>query len=304
MKTVIIGPGSMGLLYGAKLSKAADAALIGNNAENIRLINQNGVTVKRGDTSAHYDIPAYFSGEYRDKADLIILFTKGYITKTALEQNRDIIGNDTVILTLQNGAGHESVLREFADDRHILIGTTQQGSSRENAYTVINSGLGDTVFGSLSSDFTDAKKYTAVFEKVGFPCAYSGDIYNMIWNKLMINASSSVLSGVLQVNQGYIAEDAAAWEACQKLISEICDAAAANGYIFDKQEQYDRIYTHLKNAPDGFTSIYADLKYGRKTEVDSISGAVVRAAEEKGISLPNMEAIVKKVHEMEGGICK
>ena len=301
MKIAVIGPGSMGLLYGAKLSKAADVVLIGNNAENITLINKNGVTVKRGDTAENFKVPAYLSGEYAEKADLVILFTKGYITEEALTQNKNIIGENTVILTLQNGAGHENILRKFADDRHILIGTTQQGSSRENGYTVVNSGLGDTAFGSLSAEFKDADRYTAVFEKAGFHCAYSDDIYKMIWNKLMINASSSVLSGVLQVNQGYIAEYDDVWERCKKLISEICDAAGANGYFFDKNKQYERIYNHLKNAPDGYTSIYFDLKCGRKTEVDSISGAVVRAADEKGLKLPNQEAIVKRVHLLEGG---
>lgn len=299
MNIAVIGPGAMGLLYAAKLSLAADTVLIGNNKENIKLINQNGVTVKRGNSAHHYLVPAYLSGEYKGKADLVLLFTKGYLTETALNQNKNIIGRDTVILTLQNGAGHEEVLRKFTDDRHILIGTTQQGSSRENPYTVINSGLGETVFGSLSQEFSDGSKYLAVFEKEGFPCSYSNDIYKMIWNKLMINASSSILSGILQVNQGYIAENAEAWEQCKNLIAEVCDAAKVSGYIFDKDEQYSRIYRHLKNAPDGYTSIYADLKYGRKTEADSISGAVVRAAEAGGIKVPYQTEAVRKVHSME-----
>ena len=47
-------------------------------------------------------------------------------------------------------------------------------------------------------------------------------------------------------------------------------------------------------------NIYTDLKNGRKTEVDVISGAVVAAAHEKGISVPVQETMVNMVHAMEG----
>ena len=91
----------------------------------------------------------------------------------------------------------------------------------------------------------------------------------MIWDKLMINASSSVLSGILQVAQGYVEQDAHAWTLAEKLIRELCAAATADGHPFDAEEQIARIRLHLQKAPDGFTSIYADLKAGRRTEMSS-----------------------------------
>ncbi|MBR1737854.1 MAG: ketopantoate reductase family protein [Firmicutes bacterium] len=301
MKTAVIGPGAMGLLYGAKLSQVAEIVLIGNNEKHTEQINENGITIKRDNNSCHYPVKAFLGGSYKEKVNLIIMFTKAYLTEEALLQNKEIIGKDTVILTLQNGAGHENVLRKFTDDEHILIGTTQQGSYRENAYTIVNSGLGETAIGSLSPKFPNKEKYCELFKRGGFPCIYNDDIYKMIWNKLMINASSSVLSGVLQVNQGYIAENTDAWEMCKKLIGEICDTASAAGYDFDKEEQYRRIYEHLKNAPTGYTSIYADLKNGRKTEVDYISGTVARIAADNGINVPYQKEIIEKVHCMERG---
>ncbi len=126
------------------------------------------------------------------------------------------------------------------------------------------------------------------------------NIRQMVWNKLMINASSSVLSGVLQVKQGYIAENPDAFEMCKNLIKDICIVANAMGMSFDVDEQITRLYNHLKNAPDGLTSIYSDLKKGRKTEVDYISGAVVNAAGKKGINVPAQDMMVHMVHAMEG----
>jgi 2-dehydropantoate 2-reductase len=87
---------------------------------------------------------------------------------------------------------------------------------------------------------------------------------------------------------------------CKSLITDICSVANAEGMSFDTDEQINRLYYHLKNAPDGLTSIYADLKSGRKTEVDYISGAVVKAAIRNNIDAPSQAMIVRMVHAMEG----
>ena len=187
----------------------------------------------------------------------------------------------------------------------MLVGTTKQGSSRESGCVIINSGLGETVFGGTaaegepSPDPERLEELRSVFEKSGFPCAVSNNVRFEVWNKLMINASASVLSGVLQVPQGYVESNAHAWSICQDLIREICAAAAGEGAIFDPEEQILRVQDHLRKAPGGFTSIYSDIKNGRKTEADFICGAVVRAAQDQGLRVPVQETILRLVHAME-----
>ncbi len=303
MKIAVIGPGAMGLLYGSKLSTSAEVCLIGNNEDHINEINEHGVTIKRGEEIRNYKVRAAISGAIQEPVDLVILFTKAYVTKSALEANRGLIGKDTVLLTLQNGAGHEDILKGFADEYHILIGTTTQGSSRENAHTIINSGLGDTVIGRIKEPKDSEDKIVTeiaeVFEKAGFPCKVSDNIRYTVWNKLMINASSSVLSGILLSSQGYVAENESAWNICCNLISEICEVANGEGCSFDRDEQIKRISDHLKAAPGGYTSIYSDLKNKRKTEVDYISGAVVASAKKQGKRAYTHEMMVDLVHAME-----
>ena len=295
----------MGLLFGGKLAACADVSLIGNNEVNIREINERGVTIKRGDTSVTRRIPAYMAEQCKETADLVILLNKAYQIREALHENRGVIGPDTMILTLQNGKGHEHVMREFADSAHVLIGTTKQGSYRESASVIINTGLGETVFGGAAAegeknpDPTKMKEICSVFETAGFPCSVTDNIRFEVWNKLMINASSSALSGVLGVPQGYVAEDENAWSICKDLIREICTVAAGEGCIFDQDEQIDRLRKHLRAAPDGYASLCVDLQKGRKTEVDFISGAVVRAAREQGLRVPVQETILRLIHAME-----
>ena len=295
----------MGLLFGGKLAAAADVSLIGRNAANIKELNENGVTVKRGGSSVTRKVSAYLSGSCNEPADLVILFTKAYQIRDVLNENRALIGPDTMLLTLQNGKGHERVMREFADSAHVLIGTTKQGSFRESPSVIINTGLGETVIGGAAAAGEEApdklrlEEIRKVFEAADFPCGVSENIGYDVWNKLIINASSSALSGVLQVAQGFIVENEYAWSICEDMIREICTAASAEGAVFDPEEQIRRVHEHLKNAPDGYSSLCVDLKNGRKTEVDFINGAVVNAAREQGLSVPVQETILKLIHAME-----
>ena len=199
MKTAVIGPGSMGLLFGGKLSRNTEVILIGSNAERVRAINNDHITIKRDGQAQTYSVRAFTGGTAEGPVDLIILFTKAYITRRALEQNAQLIGENTLILTLQNGAGHEEILQEFVPKDRILLGTTNQGSYRESANVIVHSGLGETTIGSLTGNETHCKAVQSLLSSSGFPCTISQNIRFTVWNKLMINASSSVLSGVLGV---------------------------------------------------------------------------------------------------------
>lgn len=300
MKIALIGPGAMGLLFGGYLSQKNEVTLVGTNAARMQAIDQNGLTIRETDGSeAVYRPRATADSSGMEPAELVILFVKSGASRAALQANRSLIGPDTLLLTLQNGAGHETLLREFADDAHIIIGTTQQGSYKLGDSAVCHSGKGSTALGAICGQSSRFAQVAEAFAQCGFPCEVTDRVRGMIWNKLMINASSSVLSGLLQVPQGYVAENAAAWQVAQYLIRELCAVATADGYPFDAAEQIDRIQKHLRAAPDGYTSIYADLKAGRVTEAPVINGAVVAAARRLGVPAPTHETILALVHAME-----
>lgn len=98
---------------------------------------------------------------------------------------------------------------------------------------------------------------------------------------------------------GYIAADSYAWEMAVTLIKEAVAVAEAMGLDFDEERIIERVRQTSEGSPEGRTSIYTDLSLGRKTEVNTISGAVVRAGEKMGITVPSHRMIVNMVHAME-----
>jgi 2-dehydropantoate 2-reductase len=300
MKIAVLGSGAMGLLFGAYLSQNNEVTIVGRNQANMDAIKEQGVKVEELDgTSKMYHMNATVSTKDIAPCDLVLLFTKTGDSITALETHPQIIGPDTILMSLQNGMGHENVLRKFVPEERIIIGTTKEGSYRKNPTNICHSGKGNTAFGAIAGDVKRFEKVVETFNTCGFPCEIVSEIKKMIWDKLMINASSSVLSGIFQIPQGQVATNEHIWNIAKKLITEICETATADGYEFDAKEQMDRVYKHLLAAPDGYTSIYADLKAKKKTEVSVINGAVVEAAHRLGVSVPTHEIIVEMVHGLE-----
>ena len=300
MKIAVIGPGAMGMLFGGYLSKQNEVTMVGTRAAAMEQMNRDGITISETDGSSSVFTPsATADTSGLGYMDLIILFVKASASKKALDTNRHLIGPNTFLMTLQNGAGHENLLLQYADEQHVIIGTTQQGSFKTSDNSICHSGKGSSAFGAVNGGSERFAEIAAIFTACGFPAEVTDNVKQMIWNKLMINASSSVLSGVLQTTQGFVEQDPNAWNITCALISELCAAATADGYPFDAAEQTDRIKKHLQAAPGGYTSIYADLKAGRRTEVDFINGAVVAAAKKRGIPAPTHELIVNLVHAME-----
>ena len=69
--------------------------------------------------------------------------------------------------------------------------------------------------------------------------------------------------------------------------------------FWDEEHLKQEIIETSRRVPEGVTSICADLSKGRKTEVDTISGSVVRAAAKVGVQVPAHEFLVNMVHAME-----
>lgn len=300
MRIAVIGAGAMGSIYGGRLSLNNEVYLIATREALAEEINRSGLKIEENGVVNTYHPKAVTDSSKLGPMDLVILFVKATASKTAISQNRGIIGPETRLMTLQNGAGHEDILGEFADAEHIIIGTTEDNGAVLGQACVRRGGEGRTNVGMLTED-TDGflPRLKEAFDSCGFQVKIHGNIQQLIWDKLFTNASLSAVTGILQVDMGFIASNPHAWEMTCRLIHEAVLTARAAGMDFDEEELKERVRRTSLNNPQGCTSIRADLRSGKKTEVDTISGAVVRAAHKYGVDVPCHEFVVNMVHAME-----
>ena len=127
-----------------------------------------------------------------------------------------------------------------------------------------------------------------------------GNVQRLIWNKIFTNVSASALTGLFQMPLGFIAQNESAWELCRQLVREAVDVARGMGHDFDLNEKLIEVRTVCESSPQGVTSIQADIAAGRRTEVDTITGYVVKAAKRCGVPAPSHELVLHAIHALEG----
>ena len=159
MKIAILGAGAMGSLFGGYLSKQNDVYLIDVNQNLVHSVNENGVRIKEKDGSemTFHPIAAIDCSDV-PMVDLVIIFVKSMVTRSALNANRTLIGTHTFLMTLQNGVGHEKKLLEYTDATYIIIGSTQHNSSIISPGVISHGGSGETSIGLLGGKHTLLQK--------------------------------------------------------------------------------------------------------------------------------------------------
>lgn len=300
MRIAVLGSGAMGSLFGGYLAKENDVTLVDLSNTTVDAVNTNGVRIREKDGSITTCRPqAVTDSSALDQQDLVIVFVKSMYTVSALETNRNLIGENTYLMTLQNGAGHESKLLKFADRRHVIIGSTQHNSSVIEPGFVNHGGSGMTSIGLLDGNSDALKPFADTFTACGLECRTENNVQKQIWKKMFTNTAASSLTALFQVPLGFIHTDKNANWIMRQLCHEAVTVANALGLDFDEEEVVNDVETVLINAPNGYTSIYADIRDGRRTEVDTISGSVVEAAHDLGLAVPYHEMVVRSIHALE-----
>lgn len=301
MKITVLGAGAMGMLIGGYLSQKNEVWLLDIDADRVEKINRDGAIIREQNGIDRIFYPKAVTNCFGlPKMDLIILFVKSMYTMDALRQNCSLIGKETFVMTLQNGSGHEDRLLQFVDQDHAIIGSTQHNSSVISNGYANHGGGGKTSIGLLTGIRTALEPIAENFTSCGLDCTATDNVKRQIWNKLFLNTAASSLTALFQVPLGFIYDDPYARSMMHLLAKEAVTVANADlGGGFDENEVISNIETVLQNGRGGYTSIYADLRDGKRTEVDTISGSVITAAKHFGISVPCHEMVVAAIHAME-----
>ncbi len=146
MKIAVLGAGAMGCIYGGRLSVENEVCLVSRTEPTFDKV----VLIKNGKDQAFKPLITEDSSQF-GIADLVIVFVKALATETALSNNTSLIGPDTYLMTLQNGAGHEELMSKFVDRSKIIIGTAEDSGTVLNPGHVRHGGAGVTNIGMLDN---------------------------------------------------------------------------------------------------------------------------------------------------------
>ena len=286
-KVTLIGLGAMGVFFAPRISEklGANFRILANGARKERL-EQKGVTVN----GINYRFPIITPDIEGDPADLVIIAVKGYDLPQAIEDIKNQVGPDTIILSVLNGVESEKQVAAVYGWEHMLYSYMRVSIVMKDGKTDFNPELGVIRFGDAKNDPENLSENVLACKELFDACNIKNkvddDMLKGIWFKFMCNVAENMTCAMFGVPFGAFQKSDDANYFRNAAMWEVIKIANKLGVEIG-QEEIDRQNHTLGRIPyENMPSTLQDLKNGKHTEVDMFAGTVVRLGEELGIDTP------------------
>ncbi|HEX6945557.1 MAG TPA: ketopantoate reductase family protein [Casimicrobiaceae bacterium] len=303
MRICFLGAGALGSAIGGSLAEGgADVVLVDAWPEHVTAINQDGLTLREGGADRKVKIRATTRAADLGPVDLVVVLVKSFHTREAMEGARGLLAPDTVVMSLQNGLGHEEILAEVAGRNRVVAGKTYTGGVVLGPGHVIAGVKGkETIIGELDGSASERLlRIAATFRAAGLDVRVSDDIVGTMWDKLLINVATGALAGITRLPYGalYAVPEV---EACAlEAVAEAMAVARASGVKLSWTDPRGPWLKAKEGLPPEFkTSLLQSLEKRSRTEIDFINGSVVRWGERCGVATPVNRTLVACVKGIE-----
>lgn len=312
MKIVVIGAGNIGSLLGALLAKSGqDVTLVELRNEVVNAIEKDGIRLDLSNGKIIQE-RVKITNDIRsvEIPDLIILAVKSYSTRSAIESCKPIFGENTWIMSVQNGAGNLETITDALQGNDRLIGgiflcVVTPMAINHFSWVV---GTGGMKIGPANGVMASAIDQVAeTIKKTGIDVVTSAKVQDLIWSKVMQNVPLALAASLKITNDEFIAY-LHSKELIIKMGEECIAVANALGVTLDHTEDplkplLDTLQKFHESGTKPKCSMLQDLENGRKTEIDAINGSIVREGKRLGIATPYNQVMVELVKVQEERFC-
>jgi 2-dehydropantoate 2-reductase len=310
MKVAVLGAGSLGCALGGVLAEqGSKVTLVNRNANFCAVVNSYGLTLHDGGAAgtarvvrlqAIQDVASQPVQEI--PFDLIIVLVKSKDTDTVVRSALPWVSENTVVMSLQNGLGHEDIIAGIVGKQRVLAGKTYCGGLM-TAPGVVTIGIKnkETIIGELDGQLTKrAAAIGKVFNDAGLLTTVSENIMGAMWDKILVNVATGAITGITRLVYGLMYQVPELEATACAAVLEAMAVAKAKGIklsITEPQVAWDKAGRGL---PFEFkASMLQTLEKKSVTEIDYINGAVVRAGKLLGIPTPVNETLAALIKGIE-----
>lgn len=308
MKVIVIGPGALGCLLAAKLSRANEVWLLDHKAGRAEQLASSGVLLEEASQVVLCRVFATADPESVGGADLALLCVKSHQVEAAVMAAAPALRQTGLLLALANGIGHLDVLPELCQGRCWGVGVTTQGATLAGPGRVIHRGEGLTKIGLLPGkgeagepDPACRKRLVLAAEtltQAGIPTKVFADILPALWGKLLVNAGINALTAIHDCPNGALLDSSRLADQMAAAVREGALVAAELG-IDPGGDPEAEVREVCRATATNVSSMLQDVRAGRPTEIASINGALVRMARSLGVAVPVNEELVRQVLALE-----
>lgn len=301
MKIVIVGPGAMGLLFSALLSKSKEEIwLLDKNKERAEKINKEGIQIEGVSGKWNAKVKASTEPKEINNPDLIIISTKSYDTKSAITLVKPIISQNSNILTLQNGIGNIEIISEVAGPDNVIGGITNMGGTLIGQNRLRHAGYGETIIGKADGSTPPAmRQIRELFNKCKLDIKVSRDIKSILWSKLVINAGINALGALTRLQNGKLVEFDGTRRIMRDAVTEAVKVIKRKRIKLIYDDPLAKVEAVCEATSSNACSMLQDILHSKRTEIDFLNGVIVRLGQELGIPVPVNNILVNLIKTIE-----
>lgn len=289
----ILGAGSLGSLWACRLARAGKPVrLILRDAQRLQDYEATG-----GLTLIEHDQPQLFAIEAQttaapDQIQRLLVACKAYDAQKAVAAVAHRLSAGAEVILLQNGLGSQDEVAARVPHARCLFASSTEGAFRPHDWQVNFAGHGFNWLGDPANPLPPA--WLADLDDAGIPYQWTPDILTRLWRKLALNCAINPLTVLYDCRNGELAQ-----HHCEvaTLCAELAEMLQVCGQPQAAEGLAGEVERVIQATAANYSSMYQDVRNGRRTEIHYLLGHACRVATRHGHSLPHLERLYRRLVE-------
>lgn len=279
MIVTIAGCGALGSIFASKLMDAGFTVQAFQRKGSTQEALRKGLTIESEDRSSRREYQ--FLAVSDDPAclkpsELIIVLVKSFSTAEVYPV-KDILTENGVVLTLQNGIGNAETLSSIFGEERVCAGVAHYGAIKHAPGVVQEAGGASIALGPWKGG-SPMKWVSDILQRAGFNVEYVEDPRPFIWKKLAVNSMVNTTAALTGFNNAGLMNSPLIMDLMGCIGREAIIAAERSGVKIDFEDFWEVFIRNISQTALNIPSMLQDNRAGRRMEVDTIPGGVLRYA--------------------------
>jgi len=305
-RIAVLGAGAVGCYFGGMLARAGAPVTLIGRTPHVGAIAQHGLFLEGLHFQQYIPVSASTRVSAVHDAEIVLFCVKTLDTEEAAKSLAPHLAPGAVLISLQNGVDNVERIRSaakidaFAAVVYVAAAMTAPGR-------VKHSGRGDLILGDLPGRVEEnghrqrqLERLASLFERAGVPCRVSENVEGELWTKMIINCAYNAISALGRAKYHRAGGNPLTREVMIKVVEEALAVARAAGVRLPEINMVETALEISKSMANATSSTAQDLARGKRTEIDSLNGYLVRRGAELGVATPvnqTLHALVKLLEE-------
>ena len=286
MRIAIMGAGGVGGCLGGLLGKAGNDVWLIVRGEHLEAIRANGLKLVRPDTEFVVQVNATDNPAEVGPVDLVLFTVKTYQNRHVITTLKPLMGHETSVITLQNGVESHEQLGAVLGPSNILPGAYWASSHILSPGVIGEDVPAQISFGEIDdTDSLRSPDIRKVFRDAGIKTEISLDPLQVLWEKFIVLSALAGITSAAQTRPKELLKYPDARTMFCTAMEESLAVGLARGINLPANLVQDSL-KYVDNLPDFQNSMHGDYEAGRATELEALSGAVIRLGKQIGVKTP------------------